>query len=169
MAEDQDIPEEKIEKENPVPDQQAGKSEEASENISQEQTIEQPETTNPKSEIQTSEIENMEVHHHPDLHHRKKHWKEYFLEFLMIFLAVTLGFFAESYREHLGDRSKEKEYMHSMVTDLQKDVAGMNKQILALNYQVNGHNTLEYMLENPLNNAEYYRKLYYYEYCVHVG
>ena len=28
----------------------------------------------------------------------------------MIFLAVTLGFFAESYREHLGDRSKEKEY-----------------------------------------------------------
>jgi hypothetical protein len=35
---------------------------------------------------------NMEVHHHPDLHHEKKKWKEYFLEFLMIFLAVTLGF-----------------------------------------------------------------------------
>ena len=33
--------------------------------------------------------ENMEVHHHPDLKHKKKHWTEYFLEFLMIFLAVT--------------------------------------------------------------------------------
>jgi hypothetical protein len=34
----------------------------------------------------------MDVHHHPDLHHKKKNFKEYFLEFLMIFLAVTLGF-----------------------------------------------------------------------------
>ena len=41
----------------------------------------------------------MEVHHHPDIPREKKHWKEYFLEFIMIFLAVTLGFFAlESYR-----------------------------------------------------------------------
>jgi cell division protein FtsB len=39
---------------------------------------------------------NMEVHHHP--HVEKKNFKEYFLEFLMIFLAVTMGFFAESIR-----------------------------------------------------------------------
>ncbi len=31
----------------------------------------------------------MEVYHHPDLHHKKKNFKEYFFEFLMIFLAVT--------------------------------------------------------------------------------
>ncbi|HEY4875714.1 MAG TPA: hypothetical protein VIH86_09100 [Puia sp.] len=41
----------------------------------------------------------MEVHHHPDVHHQRKRFKEYFLEFLMIFLAVTMGFFAESLRE----------------------------------------------------------------------
>ena len=28
------------------------------------------------------EKENMEVHHHPDIHHKPKEWKEYFLEFL---------------------------------------------------------------------------------------
>jgi hypothetical protein len=28
----------------------------------------------------------MEVHYHSDLHHQKKNFKEYFLEFLMIFL-----------------------------------------------------------------------------------
>ncbi|HJP61786.1 MAG TPA: hypothetical protein VJ844_00005, partial [Mucilaginibacter sp.] len=49
----------------------------------------------------------MEVHHHPDLHHKPKPWKEYLLEYLMIFLAVMTGFFAESFREHLGDKSKE--------------------------------------------------------------
>ena len=30
---------------------------------------------------QTHEPEIMEVHHHPDLHHKPKKWKEYFLEF----------------------------------------------------------------------------------------
>jgi hypothetical protein len=38
----------------------------------------------------------MEVHHHPDLHHKKKNFKEYFLEFLMIFIAVTMGFVSKS-------------------------------------------------------------------------
>src|SRR6476620_2575759 len=72
---------------------------------------------------QNQESKTMEVHHHPDLHHKPKKWKEYFLEFLMIFLAVTMGFFAESFREHLSDRSKEKEYIKSMVEDLETDSA----------------------------------------------
>jgi hypothetical protein len=101
--------------------------EEANENISQEQTIEQPQTTN--SKLQT---ENMEVHHHPDLHHRKKHFKEYFLEFLMIFLAVTLGFFAENIREHLSDRSKEKQYITSLIQDMQSDTAFLQLSINTL-------------------------------------
>ena len=63
----------------------------------------------------------MEVHHHPDLHHKPKPWKEYLLEGLMIFLAVTMGFFAESIREHLTDRTKEKEYMHSLIEELKYD------------------------------------------------
>ncbi len=82
------------------------------------------ETINPNHET-----ENMEVHHHPDLHHKKKHWKEYFLEFLMIFLAATMGFFAESYREHLSDRHKEKEYIKSMVEDLKTDAAFLDLSI----------------------------------------
>jgi hypothetical protein len=44
----------------------------------------------------------MEVHHHPQLEHKPKPWKEYFLEYIMIVLAVTTGFFAESLREHIG-------------------------------------------------------------------
>src|SRR6267154_106784 len=69
----------------------------------------------------------MEVHHHPKV--EKKNFKEYFLEFLMIFLAVTLGFFGESYREHLSDRTKEKEYIKSMVEDLETDAAFLELSI----------------------------------------
>src|SRR5215470_4783891 len=61
----------------------------------------------------------MEVHHHPKV--EKKNFKEYFLEFLMIFLAVTLGFFAESLREHIVDKGREREYIRSFYSDLQSD------------------------------------------------
>jgi hypothetical protein len=34
-----------------------------------------------KTITQNQETENMELHHHPDLLHKPKKWKEYFLEF----------------------------------------------------------------------------------------
>src|SRR6266496_5119467 len=65
------------------------------------------------------ETETMEVHHHPDIHHKPKKWKEYFLEFLMIFLAVTLGFFAENLREIIKDKKVIKENIESVLADLE--------------------------------------------------
>jgi hypothetical protein len=67
-------------------------------------------------------IEPMEVHHHPDLHHKKKHWKEYFLEFLMIFLAVTLGFLADNLREQFKDHKQLHQYIQSLNQDLVDDM-----------------------------------------------
>jgi hypothetical protein len=55
----------------------------------------------------------MEVHHHSDMHHKKKNFKEYFLEFLMIFLAVTLGFFAENLRESQVQKDTTGKYVES--------------------------------------------------------
>ncbi len=72
----------------------------------------------------------MELHHHPAA--AKKKFREYFFEFLMIFLAVTLGFFAESYREYLSERSKEKEYVNSLVEDLKADTAFLETSIREL-------------------------------------
>jgi hypothetical protein len=74
-------------------------------------------------ESETPEIKNMEVHHHP--HVEKKDFKEYLLEGLMIFVAVTLGFFAEGLRESISDNAKEKEYMESFVQNLADDTTLM--------------------------------------------
>jgi hypothetical protein len=65
----------------------------------------------------------MEVHHHPQLEHMPKPWKEYFLEFLMIFLAVTMGFFAESLREYITDKERATEQAHSFYAELKSDSA----------------------------------------------
>lgn len=76
------------------------------------------ETINPKQES-----ENMEVHHHPDLHHKPKPWKEYLLEGLMIFLAVTMGFIAENIREKITDKERLHDYVLSLTGDLKSDIA----------------------------------------------
>ena len=63
----------------------------------------------------------MEIHHHTDLHHKKKKFKEYFLEFLMIFLAVTLGFFAETIRESITEHTRAKELAIAFYEELKSD------------------------------------------------
>ncbi len=96
----------------------------------------------------------MEVHHHPDLEHKKKRFKEYFLEFLMIFLAVTLGFIAENIREGVSDRSKEKEYIESMIQDLKTDTAQVNSKMTSLYAQMYGMDTLEILLTPDINKND---------------
>ncbi len=61
----------------------------------------------------------MEVHAHT--HTPRKKWTHYLWEFLMLFLAVTLGFFVENQREHFVEHKKEKEYMRSLMEDLRLD------------------------------------------------
>ncbi len=69
----------------------------------------------------------MEVHHHP--HVEKKSFKEYLLEGLMIFLAVSMGFIAENIREHISDNAKEKEFIESLVEDLKEDQKNFTEMI----------------------------------------
>jgi hypothetical protein len=75
----------------------------------------------------------MEVHHHPQLEHKPKPWKEYLLEGLMIFLAVMLGFFAENLREHISDNNREKEFARALYAELSVDsVAAAEKYQLCM-------------------------------------
>ena len=92
----------------------------------------------------------MEVHHHP--HVEKKAFKEYFLEFVMIFLAVTLGFFAESLREHINDNEKREQYIQSLVEDLQSDTARMNDIIQFDEAKITGLNSMYQCYDTVTSN-----------------
>jgi hypothetical protein len=63
----------------------------------------------------------MEVHQHshtvPIAIGRKK-WTHYFWEFLMLFLAVTLGFFVENQREHYIEDQRAKQYASFFIATL---------------------------------------------------
>jgi len=72
----------------------------------------------------------MEVHHHS---HKPKNWKEYVTEFVMLFAAVTLGFFAENVREHQIIEHKTHQNLESVVLDLKKDSVLLQERIQEYN------------------------------------
>jgi hypothetical protein len=89
----------------------------------------------------------MEVHHHPQLNLKHKPWKEYVLEFFMIVLAVTTGFFADNLRENIADREKEKQIITSLVKCLASDTAQLTG-IIESNHFITAYFDSLYMLKN---------------------
>ena len=100
----------------------------------------------------------MEVHHHPEV--GKKSFKEYLLEGLMIFLAVTMGFFAESYREHINNKEKERGYIISLVNNLKDDTASMNDAIIANQKKMKGLDTVLALSSGKMTQPSDRRLLY---------
>jgi len=66
----------------------------------------------------------MEVHHHPHIPTHAKPWKEYLLEGLMIFVAVTLGYGAENVREHYVETKKAIISAKNLYVDVTYDSIG---------------------------------------------
>jgi dynactin complex subunit len=102
----------------------------------------------------------MEVHHHPDIHHKKKNIREYLLEFLMIFLAVSLGFFAESYREHIADAAKEKDYIKGIIRNLQTDTTSLRNVLTYNQNKLKGVDSIVLLARQDIH-IEANRRLFY--------
>lgn len=117
-------------------------------------------TVEPDSIISNQQTK-MEVHHHPDLHHRRKKFREYFLEFIMIFLAVTLGYFAEQIREGFTDRQREEAYLNSMIQDLKVDTASLLSNIHLRQQRDIMIDSLILLLSSP-DLKEYGNAIYYF-------
>lgn len=93
----------------------------------------------------------MEVHHHP--HIEKKGIKEYFFEFVMIFLAVTLGFIAENLREYIKDNNEITQDIKSVLSDLNSDVAHFNAVLNTNEYSYTSADSLLRLLDNNISNT----------------
>jgi len=100
----------------------------------------------------------MEVHHHPEV--EKKGLKEYVLEGLMIFLAVMMGFFAESLREHIADGEHEKQSIESLVKAVASDTVQLHDVILQATGSINAVNSLMGLKNLDLGQAGNKQKFY---------
>jgi hypothetical protein len=144
----------------------------------EEEPIDSPENTPserpseeiiPTNETKTinpnQETENMEVHKHPHHVTHKKKWGEYVLEFLMLFLAVFLGFIAENQREHLVEHNREKRYMENLYLDLKKDSTSIQTELRLRKSEVLWCDSLIKDLGTP-DNLSHPASIYYYAYSI---
>ena len=93
----------------------------------------------------------MEVHHHPiaiGSHTARKKWTHYLWEFLMLFLAVTPGFFVENQREHYVENKREKKYIQSFYEDLSADEYDFEININYLRGQKKEADSLQILMKN---------------------
>jgi hypothetical protein len=107
----------------------------------------------------------MEVHHK---HHynppgkKEKQWKHYLFEFLMLFLAVTAGFFVENQREHYIEHQRAKSYAVSMKSDLSSDSLQLTFSVSRLQNAVNNIDTFFQLIAAKEATEIETGKLYWY-------
>ena len=100
----------------------------------------------------------MEVHAHT--HTARKKWTHYFWEFLMLFLAVFCGFLAEYQLEHKIEKDREKQYMISLVEDLQIDTAMLQNEYQLAMQQKNIADTLIDAINNQIRTSDNIKRIY---------
>lgn len=98
----------------------------------------------------------MEVHHPHHPTHKKK-WSEYILEFFMLFLAVSLGFFAENLREHQVEKHREISYLKNVHEDLILDLKNIDNVMNENTVRLHAMDTLfESINHNSITNEDVY-------------
>jgi len=93
----------------------------------------------------------MEVHAHT--HTPRKKWTHYFWEFLMLFLAVSLGFYAENLREGILHKKEVKTHMNSLIADLQSDIVLFDSVIDRNSYGAEMADSLIKLLHSDITNT----------------
>lgn len=93
----------------------------------------------------------MEIHAHT--HTERKKWHHYFWEFFMLFLAVTLGFLVENFREDLKNKREIHSDMQSIVADLKSDVVYFDSVITRNDYACSITDSLLTLLDNDHSNT----------------
>jgi hypothetical protein len=112
------------------------------------------ETINPNQETK-----NMETHAH-ELHKAPGHgWKHYFFEFFMLFLAITLGFYAENLREGIKNKEEINLNMLSIVSDLRADIKHFDSVLDRNQFGYTMADSLIKLLHSDLSNTG---EIYYY-------
>jgi len=110
----------------------------------------------------------METHAH-HLHKAPgQGWKHYFFEFLMLFLAVSLGFLAENRRENYVERHREKQFAQLLFPDLRNDIRDLDNIIDVKKWHSRKIDSLFHFLSLP-DLRKNSKSIYYYRAYVDIN
>lgn len=88
-------------------------------------------------------------------------WANYLKEFLMLFLAVSLGFWVENLRQEREDRETEQEFMSSLLEDLAEDSLKVAKAMVQSQQKMEGFDSLIVRLNQDTYDDSTLRIIYY--------
>jgi len=160
MSEQHDNQDKKSEVGNQKSENGGQKSPAVTGNQSEGPPSEERETEDQTSNLK-SETANMETHAQ-HLHKAPGHgWKHYLFEFLMLFLAVTLGFFVENWRDRYLENKREREFMVTLVEDLKSDTSQLSSEILAGKQRESMIDSLIFLLKLP-DRSSHGAEIYYF-------
>jgi hypothetical protein len=102
----------------------------------------------------------MEVHSHS--HTARKKWTHYFWEFIMLFLAVLCGFFAEYQLEHKIEKDRARQFLQSMVVDVRTNIKNLDSLLVQDKIIITNHNKLvDWLLQDStsIDRAAFAKKM----------
>ena len=92
----------------------------------------------------------------------KKKWREYLLEFFMLFFAVFLGFLVENFRENKVEEERAEKHMHTMVENLKYDTVRMQVNLRKNLELGRGLDSFRFQINEAIQGRVDANKLYYY-------
>ena len=92
---------------------------------------------------------------------RLKHFSHYIFEFVMMFLAITLGFFVENQREKLSSVAEERQVMNMLKEDLKFDIERIDEIIQLRKDRITKNDSLIQLLNSP-DHDKHMEKIYTY-------
>ena len=101
----------------------------------------------------------MEIHQ-PQLPTPKNKWSEYIIEFVMLFAAVTLGFFAENIRERIAEQQKKQELLAAVILDFETDKSEIERHRKMVKRRLENCENFQRLLEmdeSQINVIDFYR------------
>ena len=100
----------------------------------------------------------METHYEPK--EKKKNWKDYLLDLLMMFIGISLGFAAENIRESWQEKHRIEKFMCKVSFDLKSDIAeikNLKKARIKRNAQTDS--LIQLLSNSPMNGDR--NRIYY--------
>ncbi len=91
---------------------------------------------------------------------KKSSWTKYAMEFIMLFAAISLGFFAENQRERWGETARGVQYAQRLVEDLDLDSIRMEEVMINYALKEKQINTLIPLMQVGLEKKPFLDSLF---------
>ena len=92
--------------------------------------------------------------HLPEHPPKKRRWSHYAFDFLMLFLAVTLGFFVENQREKLSEREDERRLVTTLLDEVKTDITRVDEIVQRRLERIEKNDSLFLLLSSPAKNDQ---------------